>query len=298
MVDLNVTAEEFIRPATFVMAALMASGQRISLTPIALGYIYHGLGEASSHPDHHNLSHPLCNRLSYFLLHIVAAQIVTVLMIFLVLFIMQAFLVVNLHYPKLDMFLGMGGIFLSELALIMRTLVIAEIYGNRSTKEKPLVSSSEKGKAKLSTIEICYLSSKIKKIFGVVETSIKIEDLVDVDHVKVLSDQDLTCSSKIAHIEDQLNNLSSKASTLKVKEQDVLREDERIRKIREDLTIQQQVLLEVEGKLKFSLDLKKKEAEQVKADLAEAGFSKLQDLEKKKNHLKSLIGSIISFNNI
>jgi len=113
-----------------------------------------------------------------------------------------------------------------------------------------------------------------------------------------LSYQDLTCSSEITHIEDQLNNLSSEASKLKVKEQEVLREEERICKMREDVNIQQQVLLEPDEKLKSSLDLKKKEAEQVKADLAEVGFSKLQDLEKEKNHLKCLIGSVISFKNV
>ena len=41
--------------------------------------------------------------------------------------------------------------------------------------------------------------------------------------------------------------------------------------MREDLTIQQQSLIEAEDKLKFSLDLKKKEEGQIKAD----GFSKL-----------------------
>jgi len=72
MADLNVTAEgelvaflafwlsrfilphdkEVIRPETFVMASLMASGQRVSLTPTVLGYIYHGLGDAASNPDY------------------------------------------------------------------------------------------------------------------------------------------------------------------------------------------------------------------------------------------------------
>ncbi|KAJ8445786.1 hypothetical protein Cgig2_000966 [Carnegiea gigantea] len=72
MTDLNVTAEgelaaflafwlshfvlphgkEVIRPKTFEMVALMASGQQISLAPIVLGYIYHGLREAASDPDH------------------------------------------------------------------------------------------------------------------------------------------------------------------------------------------------------------------------------------------------------
>ncbi|KAJ8431210.1 hypothetical protein Cgig2_020321 [Carnegiea gigantea] len=150
-------------------------------------------------------------------------------------------------------------------------LALAHADVQSCAKEKPLVSSSEKGKTKLSIIEICWLSSKIEEIFGVVKTAVKIEELVDVDRVKALSDQDVTCSSEIAHIKDQLNNLSSKASKLKVKEQEVLREEKRIRKM---------------------------EAEEVKADLTKAGFSKLQDLEKEKNHLKSLIGSIISFNNV
>ena len=33
------------------MATLIASGQQISLAPSVLGYIYHILGEAASHPD-------------------------------------------------------------------------------------------------------------------------------------------------------------------------------------------------------------------------------------------------------
>ncbi|KAJ8434749.1 hypothetical protein Cgig2_001952 [Carnegiea gigantea] len=150
----------------------------------------------------------------------------------------------------------------------------------------------------IGTIEICWLSSKIEEIFGVAEAAVKIEDLVDIDRVKALSDQDLTCSSEITHIKDQLNNLSSEASKLKVKEQEILREEERICKMREDLNIEQQVLLRAEGKLKSSLDLKKREAKQVKANLTEAGFSKLQDLEKEKSHLKNLIGSVISFKNV
>ncbi|KAJ8424440.1 hypothetical protein Cgig2_003898 [Carnegiea gigantea] len=74
---------------------------------------------------------------------------------------------------------------------------ILEVMSDSCTNEKPLVSSSEKGKTK----------------------------------VKALSDQDLTCSSESARIEDKLNNLSNKASNLKVKEQEVLREAEWIHKI-------------------------------------------------------------------
>ncbi|KAJ8430027.1 hypothetical protein Cgig2_010956 [Carnegiea gigantea] len=150
---------------------------------------------------------------------------------------------------------------------------------------------------KLWTIEICWLSSKIDEIFDVVETATKIEELVDVDRFKALSDQDLTCSFEIAHIEGQLHSLSNETSELKVKEQEILREEERIHQMREDLTIQQQSLIEAESKLKSFLDLKKREAEQVQADLVQAGFSKLQDLKKEKDHLKNLIGFVISFDN-
>jgi len=77
-----------------------------------------------------------------------------------------------------------------------------------------------------------------------------------------------------------------------------LKEEERIRKMQEDFIIQQQSLIEAESKLKSALDLKKKEVEQVKADFAEARFSKLQDLEKEKDHLNNLIGYVISFDNV
>ncbi|KAJ8432580.1 hypothetical protein Cgig2_026628 [Carnegiea gigantea] len=44
--------KEVIRPEIFAMAVLMASGHQISLAPMVLGYMYHGLEEAASHPDH------------------------------------------------------------------------------------------------------------------------------------------------------------------------------------------------------------------------------------------------------
>ncbi|KAJ8422775.1 hypothetical protein Cgig2_014323 [Carnegiea gigantea] len=121
---------------------------------------------------------------------------------------------------------------------VIGAVEISGVTGNSCTKEKPSISSSEKGKSKVSG-EICWLSSNIEEIFGVVEATVKIEELVDVDRVKALFDHDLTCSSEIADIEDQLNNLFSKATKLKVKEQEVLKKEERIRKMREDLTIQQ-----------------------------------------------------------
>ncbi|KAJ8428157.1 hypothetical protein Cgig2_028032 [Carnegiea gigantea] len=182
------------------MAALMASRQRISLTPTTLDYIYHGLGEAASHLDHlgkANTIFPIYNIVGW----------------------------------------------LAEL--------FPSLYSNRPNSDCPGDFPSL----------VYYAGLLGKEIFGIVETVVKIENSVDVDQVKALSNQDITCSSEIVHIEDQLNNLSSKASKHKVKEQELLREEEWVRQMQEDLTAQQQVLLEAEGKLKSSPDSKKEEAE-------------------------------------
>ncbi|KAJ8438664.1 hypothetical protein Cgig2_031629 [Carnegiea gigantea] len=171
-------------------------------------------------------------------------------------------------------------------AVPIQSIPISLIGYERAFSKEYLLASRMRVSQSLSALCSMIDIYKLKEIFGVVETTIKIEDLVDVDRVKVLSDQDLTCSSEIAHIEDQVNNLSSKASKLKVKKQEVLREEERIRKIQEDLTVQHQILHKVEGKLKFSLDSKKKEAEQLKADLVEAGFSSYRIWGRKRTILR------------
>ena len=44
-------AKEVIKPKTFVIAALMASRQQISLAPTVFCYIYHRLGKATCYPD-------------------------------------------------------------------------------------------------------------------------------------------------------------------------------------------------------------------------------------------------------
>jgi len=43
---------DIIWSETFVMATLLAKGHRLSLASTVLGYIYHGLGQAASHPGH------------------------------------------------------------------------------------------------------------------------------------------------------------------------------------------------------------------------------------------------------
>jgi len=83
---------------------------------------------------------------------------------------------------------------------------------------------------------------------------------------------------------------------LELTEKEILREEERIRQMRKYFLNGKQKLAIAEGDLRVSLDLKKKEKEKLKKDLANAGFAKLHDLEKEKEQLENLIDSIVSFN--
>ncbi|KAJ8446033.1 hypothetical protein Cgig2_012377 [Carnegiea gigantea] len=195
------------------MAAIMASKQQICLPPTMLGYIYYGLGEATSNPDHPGKDpQPLGN--------ILVGGVIS--------------LPIYHHhsdsncpddfpsltlYHRLDVFLWMGDIFLSGLAHIMKTL---DLLAGRARASQSL-------NALLSMIVIY----KLKEIFGVVETVAQIEGFMDVNR----------------------------------------------------------------NKLKLSLDLKRREAKQVKMDVAKAGFFGLLDLENGKGHLKNLITFVISINN-
>ncbi|KAJ8431974.1 hypothetical protein Cgig2_027000 [Carnegiea gigantea] len=106
------------RPETFVMAALTASGQGISLALTVLGYIYHGLQEVVSHRDHPDKANKI------FPSHYVIGWLAKFFHClyhhspdsdcpgdFLILFVMLGCLVANFHYPMLDMFAMMGDIF-------------------------------------------------------------------------------------------------------------------------------------------------------------------------------------------
>ncbi|KAJ8423786.1 LOW QUALITY PROTEIN: hypothetical protein Cgig2_023108 [Carnegiea gigantea] len=206
---------------------ITSKGQRLSLLPAVLGYIYHGLRQAASHPDH-----PV-DAGATLPIHYVIAEL---------------FPRLYSHRPDHKCLKEYPTRGLAEILLIWgcRVMIFSISY---------------------SLSSICWLSSKIEEIFGIVESVAQIEESVDIDR-------------------GQLDNLSNEASNMRLKEQEILKEEERINKIREDLT------------RAISLDLKKKEAEQVKADLAEARFPKLQDLDKEKDYLKNLIGSVISFNNV
>jgi len=57
-----------------------------------------------------------------------------------------------------------------------------------------------------------------------------------------------------------------------------------------------QKLVTAEGKLRTSLNMKRKEKERLQVELVEAGIAKLHDLEKEKHQLNNLFDSIVSFN--
>ncbi|KAJ8420863.1 LOW QUALITY PROTEIN: hypothetical protein Cgig2_021279 [Carnegiea gigantea] len=109
----------------------------------------------------------------------------------------------------------------------------------------------------LSTIEICWLSSKIEEIFGIVETAVKSKELLDVDRLCLTKISLVLLKLIILKVSPQLNNLSNETS----KHKEILKEDKRIRKMRENLTIQQQSLIKAKSKLKSSLYLKKREVQ-------------------------------------
>jgi len=83
---------------------------------------------------------------------------------------------------------------------------------------------------------------------------------------------------------------------LELTKKEILREEKRIHQMRKDFLNTKQKLFTAEGDLRVSLHLKKKEKEQLQKELANVGFAKLHDLEKKKDQLKNLIDSNISVN--
>ena len=94
---------------------------------------------------------------------------------------------------------------------------VKSLLANRSRVSQSLTAlRSLSNVYKLSTIEICRLSSKIEAIFGIAESIAHIEESVDIDWVNILSTRDLSCSSEIVHIEDQLNDLTNDASKLRL----------------------------------------------------------------------------------
>ena len=97
-------------------------------------------------------------------------------------------------------------------------------------------------------------------------------------------------------MKDNIKELSSETLELELREKEILKEEERLRKMREDLMNQKQKLITIEEELRASLCFKRKEKEHLQAELAEAGVTKLQDLEKEKDQLNNLVDSIVSFN--
>ncbi|KAJ8428927.1 hypothetical protein Cgig2_001018 [Carnegiea gigantea] len=140
---------------------------------------------------------------------------------------MLDWLVANFSYPRLDTLSEMGDTFLSELALIKTTLVMAMITLRQQRNIVELVQPHAELQRRETEAKFYVppsyhegLFSKTKEIFGVVETAAKIEKSLDVDQVKVLSDQDLTCSSEIPHIEGARDSKGGGADSQNVREFD------------------------------------------------------------------------------
>ncbi|KAJ8426541.1 hypothetical protein Cgig2_002061 [Carnegiea gigantea] len=184
--------KEIIRPEEFVMAALMASGQRVSLAPTVLDYIYHGIEDAISNPDYPG----------------------------------KANTIFHIHYV-----IG----WLAEL--------FPCLYRHRPDSDCP---------DDFPTL-VCYVGLLGNKL-----------SLLHARHI--FRDGRYLSFRASSYHEDSRNGRD-------VIDMGLPEEDSKfLLSIRSAVLL---VLLKAEGKLKSSLDLKKKEAEQVKADLAEAGFSKL-----------------------
>ncbi|KAJ8422820.1 hypothetical protein Cgig2_027522 [Carnegiea gigantea] len=135
----------------------------------------------------------------------------------------------------------------------------------------------------LSTVEISWLTSKVEEAFNAAKIVAKTEELVDIERLRLLSSQDSTYTSKIAHMEDHLKELFSETLQLELREKEILKKEERIYKMRKDLMDQKQKLVITKGEFRTSLDL------------VEAGVAKLQDLDKEKIQLNHLVNSIVSF---
>ncbi|KAJ8433481.1 LOW QUALITY PROTEIN: hypothetical protein Cgig2_004419 [Carnegiea gigantea] len=261
------------------MATLLVKGHRLSLPPMVLGYIYH-----ASHPGYSGEAGATLP------IHYVIGWLA------------ELFPRLYSRHPDLmpiqciptslaSLFCNLKENWVWESTLKEVEMIIGIIADLDSSKDLP-ASREQVFQSlsalhsmidiyKLSAIEICWLSSKMEEIFEIAESVTQIQKSVDIDWVNTLSDQDLTCSSEIVHIKGQLDNLSNESSKLRLKEQEILKEEKRISKMQKNLT---RSLIEAEGKLKSSLDLKKKKTE--------------QDVEKEKDHLKNLISSVIFFNNV
>ncbi|KAJ8438444.1 LOW QUALITY PROTEIN: hypothetical protein Cgig2_027124 [Carnegiea gigantea] len=269
--------KEVIRPETFVMATLMASGQQIFLAPMMLGYIRHGLREAASHPDHPGKADVI------FPNHYVIDWLAE---LFRCLYCRRLdsdypdCLVANFHYSQARRvfrdvrYLSLRASSYREdsrnirdrsiinlaqaLADLQRPDTGAKFYVSPSyyegLAEREFLNSMSALRSmidiyKISTIEICF----IEDIFGVVETIAKIEELINVDRL---------CLTRISLVLLKITRIEE----LEAKEKEIFKgggEDSPNARGFDHLTA------------KF-------EEKESGIDLVEAGFSKLQDLEKEK----------------
>ncbi|KAJ8428412.1 hypothetical protein Cgig2_024558 [Carnegiea gigantea] len=208
------------------------NGKRSKKAPIVLGYIYRDLEQVASHLDHPE--------------------------IFSALYYQRPESECPIDYPALMRYAGINGKSISFQA---------NTFWEQSPKGQHLVDMKLLDKdfkfllsIRSSHMEISWLTSKVEETFSAAEIITKTEELVDILRLHLLSSRDSMHNSKIAHMEDNIKELSSKALELELKKKKILKE-ERLCKMREDLMDHKQKPVTPEGELRASVNLKRKEKE-------------------------------------
>jgi len=85
--------------------------------------------------------------------------------------------------------------------------------------------------------------------------------LVDTKRLNLLSFRDSIYSSEIAQLENKLKELSAESLKFELTKNEILQEEEHIRKMQADFLNKKQRFVTTKGDLRVSLDLKRKEKE-------------------------------------
>ncbi|KAJ8421405.1 hypothetical protein Cgig2_017482 [Carnegiea gigantea] len=179
---------EVIRPETFVMASLMVKGQKISLAPTVLGYIYHGLGQVECHLNHLGRANP-CFPIHY-------------IVVFSALYSQRPDSECPVDYPTLMRYPGIEA--KAVVDMISHQDSTQALLANRVRVFRSLkILHSLVDESHLSTIEIFWFTSKVEEAFIIAEIVAKMKGLVDIQRLCLLFSQDSAYTSEIAHMEKE-----------------------------------------------------------------------------------------------
>ncbi|KAJ8425068.1 LOW QUALITY PROTEIN: hypothetical protein Cgig2_004292 [Carnegiea gigantea] len=260
------------------------------LAPIVLGYIYHGLRQVASHPKHPvgwftevfpalyaqrpdsecPVDYPTLMCYAG-----MSAKRYTVAQARIILETGNPSLFVKANFWSsqrdiLDMKLSDEDFkfLLSTRSFVLLIRIGSELllephYPNRFARQFRFDQDVPVNMLSFAAVAALYRRDTVKEAFNTVEIVAKMEGLVDIQRLRLLSSQDSAYTSGIAHMEDNLKELSKT-------EIDYYKGG-------------------TEGLPPFQ-----KKGKGV--ELAEVGVTKLLDLEKEKHQLNNFVDSIISFN--